>query len=103
MLLDLGILGLEGAISCIDWLEPPTNGQPPKRGQKLCSQSVLYSEVPLYIIRGGFMQKSQIYKGLTCCSECEGCNEIHSKLQTNDKVPTPFAFCINPSCTSHIL
>ena len=49
------------------------------------------------------MQKSQIYKGLTCCSECEGCNEIHSKLQTNNKVPTPFAFCINPSCTSHIL
>ncbi len=28
--------------------EPPTRGQPPKRGQKLCSQSVLYSEVPLY-------------------------------------------------------
>ena len=31
------------------WLEPPTKGQPLKRGQKLCSQSVLYSEVPLYI------------------------------------------------------
>ena len=30
------------------WLEPPTRGQPPKRGQNLCSQSVLYSEVPLY-------------------------------------------------------
>ena len=29
--------------------EPPTKGQPPKRGQKLCSQSVLYSEVPVYI------------------------------------------------------
>ncbi len=28
--------------------EPLTRGQPPKRGQKLCSQSVLYSEVPLY-------------------------------------------------------
>ncbi len=28
--------------------EPPTRGQPPKRGQKLCSQSVFYSEVPLY-------------------------------------------------------
>ncbi len=28
--------------------EPPTRGQPPKRGQKLCFQSVLYSEVPLY-------------------------------------------------------
>ncbi len=23
--------------------------EPPKRGQKLCSQSVLYSEVPLYM------------------------------------------------------
>ena len=32
------------------WLEPPTRGQPPKRGQNLCSQSVLYSEVPLYSI-----------------------------------------------------
>ena len=31
------------------WLEPPTRGQPPKRGQNFCSQSVLYSEVPLYI------------------------------------------------------
>ncbi len=29
--------------------EPPTRGQPPKRGQKLCSQSLLYSEVALYI------------------------------------------------------
>ena len=28
--------------------EPPTRGQPSKRGQKLCSQSVLHSEVPLY-------------------------------------------------------
>jgi len=39
----LGILGPEGAY----WLEPPTKGQPLKRGQKLCSQSALYSEVPL--------------------------------------------------------
>ncbi len=30
--------------------EPPTRGQPPKRGQKLCDQSVLYSEVPLYTV-----------------------------------------------------
>ena len=37
------------------------------------------------------------YKGLTCCSERESCNEIHSQLQTNGKVPTLFAFCINPS------
>jgi len=29
---------------------PPIKGQPPKRGQKLCSQIVLYSEVPLYIV-----------------------------------------------------
>ena len=42
----LGILGLEGPY----WLEPPTKGQPLKRGQKLCSQSVLYSEVPLYYL-----------------------------------------------------
>ncbi len=28
--------------------ESPTGEQPPKRGQKLCSQSVLYSDVPLY-------------------------------------------------------
>jgi len=37
------------------------------------------------------------YKGLTCCSERESCNEIHGQLQTNGKVPTLFAFCINPS------
>jgi len=44
-------------------------------------------------MRGGFMQKSQI---ISCCSERESCNEIHSQLQTNGKVPTLFAFCINP-------
>ena len=33
----LGLLGLEGATY---WLKPPTKGQPPKREQKLCSQSV---------------------------------------------------------------
>ena len=43
----LGILGLEGA-KIAYWLEPLTKGQSPKRGQKLCSQSVLHSEVPLY-------------------------------------------------------
>ena len=42
----LVILGLEG-LKVAYWLEPPTKGQPPKRGQKLCSESVLYSEVPL--------------------------------------------------------
>ena len=54
----LGILGLEGAY----WLEPPTKGQPLKRGQKLCSQSVLYSEVPLYSIKAWFL--SIIRQGL---------------------------------------
>ena len=28
--------------------EPPTRGQPPNKGQNLRSQSVLYSEAPLY-------------------------------------------------------
>ena len=37
------------------------------------------------------------YKGRTCCSERESCNEIHSQLQSNGKVPTLFVFCINPS------
>ena len=37
------------------------------------------------------------YKGLTCRSDRESCNEIHSQLQTNGKVPTLFVFCINPS------
>ncbi len=40
--------------------EPPTRGQPPNRGQKLCSQSVLYSEVPLYPSRhAGFLLGSK--------------------------------------------
>ena len=43
----LGILGLEGLLIAY-WLEPSTKGQPPERGQRLCSQSVLYSEVQLY-------------------------------------------------------
>ena len=50
----------------------------------------------LLLLAGGFMQVAN-YKGLTCCSECESCNEIHSQFQTNGKVPTLFAFCINPS------
>ena len=29
--------------------QPPGRGQPPKRGQKCRSQSVLSSEVPLYV------------------------------------------------------
>ena len=42
------------------------------------------------------MQKPQTsYKGLTRCSECESCNEIHSQLQTSGKVSTLLAFCIN--------
>ena len=43
----LGTLGLEGAINCI---LAQTSHQKTTSGQKLCSQSVLYSEVPLYII-----------------------------------------------------
>ena len=48
----LGILGLEvlRGLKIAYWLEPPTKGQPPKRGQNLCSESVLYSEVPLYVL-----------------------------------------------------
>ncbi len=30
---------------------PPEGMQPPKRGPKLCSQSVLYSEVPLQLVQ----------------------------------------------------
>jgi len=47
---------------------------------------------------GGYMHVTD-YKGLTCCSEYESCNEIHSQLQTIGKVPTVFAFCISPSLT----
>jgi len=39
---NLGVLGLEGA-KIAYWLEPRAKGQLPKGGQKLCSQSVLYS------------------------------------------------------------
>ena len=42
------------------------------------------------------MQMSN-YKGLTCRNDRESCNEIHSQLQTNGKVPTLFVFCVNPS------
>ncbi len=38
-----------------DLNEPPTRGQPPKRGQKLGSQSVLYSDVPLYLVPCNYM------------------------------------------------
>ena len=31
-------------------VEPPARGQPPNKGQKSGSRSVLYSEVPLYTI-----------------------------------------------------
>ena len=42
------------------------------------------------------MQKSQIIRGLPAAVHMS-CNEIHSQLQSNGKVPTLFAFCINPS------
>ena len=42
----LGILGLEGAINCI-LARTSHQRTTSKRGQKLCSQSVLYLEVPL--------------------------------------------------------
>ena len=51
------------------WLEPPTRGQPPKRGQNLCSLSVLYSEVPLYNIAVEIvihMSYSQLNKQAQC-------------------------------------
>ena len=42
-------------------------------------------------LRGGFMQVTN-YKGFTCCSEGESCNEIHSQLQTNGKLSTLLCF-----------
>jgi len=44
----LGILDLEGAINCI-LARTSHQRTTSERGQKLCSQSVLYSEVPLYV------------------------------------------------------
>jgi len=71
-----------------------------KKLQGIYSFCVLQKSFPVrrfvYIARGGFMQVIN-YKGLTCCSERESCNEIHTQLQTNGRVPTLFAFCINPS------
>jgi len=63
---------IEGAIIAC-WLEPPTKGQPSKRGQELCSQSVLYSEVPLY---------SLIFFGVLF--EQNGCGEIVRKKLVSD-------------------
>ena len=38
------------------------------------------------------MQKSQILRGLPAAVTRESCNEIHSQLQTNGKVPTLLRF-----------
>ena len=51
----------------------------------------------LSIYKGRIYAEVTNYKGLTCCSDRDSCNKIHSQLQTNGKVSTLFVFCINPS------
>jgi len=67
----LDLIGFEGAMNCI-LARTSHQRTTSKRGQKLCSQSVLYSEVPLY------STLHATYKGCHGnCSSQKSWNENH--------------------------
>ncbi len=58
--------------------QPPKRGQPPYKGQNGWSQSVLYSEVPLYIYTNRFNVEKKIPRCLDFW-----CKHIHVYVSTN--------------------